>query len=366
MPLVGRFETSFGAELDRDVLLVRVATPDGEGWGECVAPSDPLYSSEYADGAQHVIEHHLLPRVFALPDATAETAEPAMAAVKGHPMAKAAVEMALLDAELRAQGVPLADFLGAERASVPCGVSVGIQPDVETLLESVAGYLAEGYVRVKLKVAPGWDVDPVRAVRERFGPGLLLQVDANCGYREADIPRLLELDAFDLLLSSSRSRGRPRLAHRARAPGEHADLPGRDDHVGARGAPRDRSRRLLRRQHQAGPRRRAARGAPDPRPVRRRGSARLVRRDARDGHRAGRQRRLRRAAELQVAGRHVSIEPILGARSRDAAPRARAGQPARPARRRARHRDRRRAAGRGDDVRRLVPRRLTPRRRRAG
>jgi O-succinylbenzoate synthase len=200
MPLVGVFQTSFGAEQDRDILLVRVRGDAGEGWGECVAPNDPLYSAEYVEGAQLVLERHLLPRVFALPDVTAETAVAAMAHVKGHPMAKAAVEMALLDAELRARGVSLAEHLGADRDRVPCGVSVGIHPDVPALLAAVEGYLDAGYVRVKLKIAPGWDVDPVRAVRERFGEELLLQVDANCGYVPADIPRLLELDDAGLLL----------------------------------------------------------------------------------------------------------------------------------------------------------------------
>ena len=147
-----------------------------------------------------MLERHLLPRVFALPDVTAETALAAMAPITGHPMAKAAVEMALLDAELRARGVSLGAYLGASRDRVPCGVSVGIHPDVAALLAAVEGYLEQGYVRVKLKVAPGWDVDPVRAVRERFGEELLLQVDANCGYTPADIPRLLELDDAGLLL----------------------------------------------------------------------------------------------------------------------------------------------------------------------
>jgi o-succinylbenzoate synthase len=200
MPLVGRFQTSFGAELDRDILLVRVAGDAGEGWGECVAPGDPLYSAEYADGAQDVLERHLLPRVFALPDVTAEAALAAMAQIKGHPMAKAAVEMALLDAELRARGVSFATHLGAVRDRVRCGVSIGIHADVPALLAAVERYLEQGYVRVKLKIAPGWDVEPVYAVRGRFGDDLLLQVDANCGYTPADIPRLLELDGAGLLL----------------------------------------------------------------------------------------------------------------------------------------------------------------------
>jgi O-succinylbenzoate synthase len=200
MPLVGRFQTSFGAEYERDILLVRAVGADGDGWGECVAPADPLYSPEYTDAAEHVIRHHLLPRLFSLPEVTAETAEAALEPVKGHAMAKAVVEMALLDADLRALGVPLARQLGAVRDRVACGVSVGIQPSIGALLEVVEAYLAEGYLRVKLKIAPGWDLEPAGAVREHFGDELLLQVDANCAYRHSDIERLLRLDAFGLLL----------------------------------------------------------------------------------------------------------------------------------------------------------------------
>lgn len=200
MPLVSPFRTSFGTETDRDVLLVRARADAGDGWGECVAAAEPLYSAEYADGAQHVIRRHLLPRLFALPDVGAHLVGPALAEVKGHPMAKAALEMAVLDAELRAAGVPLGAHLGAVREAVDCGVSVGIMGSIPELLDAVSGYLAQGYRRVKLKIEPGWDVEPVRAVRERFGPDLLLQVDANTAYTLADTPRLARLDPFDLLL----------------------------------------------------------------------------------------------------------------------------------------------------------------------
>ncbi len=200
MPLVAPFRTSFGTETERDVLLVRVRADAGDGWGECVAGAEPLYSSEYVDGAQDVIGRHLLPRLFALPDARAHLVGPALAAVRGHPMAKAALEMAVLDAELRVAGVPLGAHLGAVRDAVDCGVSVGIMGSVAELLDAVAGYVAAGYRRVKLKIEPGWDLEPVRAVRERFGSDLALQVDANAAYTLADARRLAGLDAFDLLL----------------------------------------------------------------------------------------------------------------------------------------------------------------------
>ncbi|MCP2341552.1 o-succinylbenzoate synthase [Actinomadura rupiterrae] len=199
MPLVAPFRTSFGTETARDVLLVRAVTPDAEGWGECVAMDLPLYSPEYADGAADVLRRFLIP---ALPknDADAYAVERALEPFKGHRMAKAALQTAVLDAQLRAAGQPLARYLGADRDRVPCGVSVGIMDSVPELLDAVHGYLDEGYVRIKLKIEPGWDVEPVRAVRERFGDDLLLQVDANAAYTLVDAPRLARLDAFDLLL----------------------------------------------------------------------------------------------------------------------------------------------------------------------
>jgi o-succinylbenzoate synthase len=199
MPLVAPFRTSFGTETSRDILLVRVVTTDGEGWGECVAMNDPLYSPEYVDGAADVLTRFLVPALTALENPDAAAVNLAFSRFKGHPMAKAALETAVLDAELRAYGQPLARYLGATRASVPCGVSVGIHNSIAELLDAVAGYLAEGYLRIKLKIEPGWDIEPVRAVRERFGD-ILLQVDANTAYTLADARHLAGLDPFGLLL----------------------------------------------------------------------------------------------------------------------------------------------------------------------
>lgn len=199
MPLRGAFRTSFGTETSRDILLVRVRTPEAEGWGECVAMAEPLYSPEYVDGAQEVIARFLLPRLFAAGEVAAADVAALLAPVHGHRMAKAAVETAMLDAELRASGTSLAAFLGAERDRVPCGVSVGIAGSIPELLDQVQGYLDQGYRRIKLKIEPGWDVEPVRAVRERFGD-VPLQVDANTAYRLEDTELLAALDPFDLLL----------------------------------------------------------------------------------------------------------------------------------------------------------------------
>jgi O-succinylbenzoate synthase len=119
---------------------------------------------------------------------------------KGHWMSKAAVEMAVLDAELRTCGRSFARELGAVRNRVPCGVSVGIHDSLPALLETVTGYLEAGYVRIKLKIQPGWDLAPVRAVRKQFGDDLLIQVDANTAYTLTDAQHLARLDEFGLLL----------------------------------------------------------------------------------------------------------------------------------------------------------------------
>lgn len=206
MPLVAPFRTSFGTQIARDILLLRVETDQAEGWGECVALADPGYSPEYVEGQADVLRRFFLPALAADQGAAAVARHgaPAVAEVlrpfKGHRMAKGAVEMAVLDAELRASGRSFARELGGVVDRVPSGVSVGILDSVPELLDVVGGYLAEGYVRIKLKIEPGWDVEPVRAVRERFGDDVLLQVDANTAYTLRDARHLARLDPFHLLL----------------------------------------------------------------------------------------------------------------------------------------------------------------------
>ncbi|WP_242492433.1 o-succinylbenzoate synthase [Agromyces binzhouensis] len=249
VPLVRPFETSFGRETAREVLLVHVRTDRGDGWGECVAGRDPFYSGEYVDGAASVIEHYLAPALLRAPvprvvddghvsgvliedpaHATgiwvddreqggasgngvqggaaasiasvplAASVAPALSFVAGHRMAKGALEAAVLDAELRAQGRSMGECFGAVRDWVDCGVSVGIAPTLEELLDEVTGYLEAGYRRIKLKIKPGWDLVPVAAVRELIGRDAMLQVDANTAYTADDIPLLASLDPFDLLL----------------------------------------------------------------------------------------------------------------------------------------------------------------------
>ena len=200
MPLVSPFRTSFGMQTTREALLVHVVTDDAvEGWGECVAKPGPFYSPEYVHSAAYVIERFLLPRLYAQPELTAESVAEVLAPIRGHRMAKAAVEMAVLDAQLTATGMSFGRYLGAVRSRVPAGVSVGIMDSVPRLLDAVDAYLAQGYLRIKLKIEPRWDVDVVRSVRDRFGD-VPLQVDANAAYRLSDAPHLRRLDDFGLLL----------------------------------------------------------------------------------------------------------------------------------------------------------------------
>ncbi|MDH6236094.1 o-succinylbenzoate synthase [Cryobacterium sp. CG_9.6] len=201
MPLVRPFRTSFGQIDHREMTIVRVTTANAEGWAECAAEPQPLYSSEFLDGCDLVIRDHLLPRLRAVGDKlTAEHVAKTLAPVKGHPMSKAVLETAILDAQLKERGVSFGQYLGAVNDTVPSGVSVGIMDSIDGLLDVVGEYLAEGYLRIKLKIEPGWDIEPVRAVRERFGDDILLQVDANTAYSLADARHLALLDPFNLLL----------------------------------------------------------------------------------------------------------------------------------------------------------------------
>jgi o-succinylbenzoate synthase len=198
LPLVAPFRTSYGVESKRHALLVQVLGPDTLGWGECVAEAEPLYTAEFGDGAHQVITRFLLPRLDPA-NVVASSLADIFAPVRGNPMAKGGVEAAVLDAECRLLGQSLSARLGAVRDRVPSGVSVGIHDSIAALLDTVSGYVAEGYLRIKLKIEPGNDVVPVAAVRNRF-PDVALQVDANGAYTLDDAPLLARLDPLDLLL----------------------------------------------------------------------------------------------------------------------------------------------------------------------
>lgn len=203
IPLVRPFRTSFGTERVRDVLLVEAVSSDGiSGWGECVTMSWPGYSYEYGDAAIDVMTQHLLPALVEVADADdPQDVRAAMEVVAGHPMAKNAMSTAMLDVWLRRRGESMGSYLGAVRTHVDCGVSVGIPvtESIDELLDEVGGYIDEGYRRIKLKIQPGWDIDPVRAVREAW-PTIPLQTDANQAYERSDAAHLARLDEYSLLL----------------------------------------------------------------------------------------------------------------------------------------------------------------------
>ena len=198
MPLVRPFTTSFGSQAAREVLLACVDIGDAQGWGECVAMSEPVYNAEYVDGVEHVLVHHLVPRLMAVDNFEIDDVGSILRPVIGHHMAKATIETALLDAWLRSQQRSLAQYLGAIKDRVLCGVSVGIAPTIDALLDEVAEYRQQGYRRIKLKIQPGWDVEPVRHVRALIGPDMPLTVDANRAYDRNTMHALHALDEFDL------------------------------------------------------------------------------------------------------------------------------------------------------------------------
>jgi O-succinylbenzoate synthase len=188
MPLRRPFRTSFGVSTDKEAVLVRALGADGtEGWGECVAMEAPLYSGEWNDGAWLVLREFLAPAALG----------GRHAGLRGHPMATAALDAALLDLRLRSEGVSLSTHLGGVRNRIPCGVSVGIEEDLDDLLGLVKGFVDAGYRRVKLKIEPEKDVEVVRAVREAF-PEIPLSVDANAAYTPDTADAILELDQLGL------------------------------------------------------------------------------------------------------------------------------------------------------------------------
>lgn len=200
IPRVSAFRTSLGVQRNHAGLLVRVESDDGVGWGECVAEGDPSYSPEYVGGAVGIMREFLVPRLLAERETKPQDVAELLADYRGHPMAKSALEMAVLDGQLRAWGVSASDYLGGTRSEVPAGVSVSIADDIDSLLNEVAEHLEAGYRRIKLKIEPGWDIEPVRAVRERFGDSVLLQVDANTAYGRGDERVFVELDEYNLLM----------------------------------------------------------------------------------------------------------------------------------------------------------------------
>ena len=199
LPLVHFFETSFSRGYDKQFILVTLDSGDVRGFGECVADVDPFYSAETNDTAWHIISEFIAPRVIGVDFEHPRDVFPSLKAIRGHNMAKAAVEMAAWDLFARQRGEPLSRVLGGARPRIASGVSVGIQDSLDQLAAKVERELAAGYRRIKIKIKPGWDIDAVRTVRDRFG-SIPLMVDANAAYTLADAGHLAALDAFGLMM----------------------------------------------------------------------------------------------------------------------------------------------------------------------
>jgi O-succinylbenzoate synthase len=193
------FQTSSSRKAHLDHILVRVRLDGVVGWGECASPSDPYYCPETTETCWHILKDFLAPAVLNQEWAGIEELVALYRLVKGNRFARAGLEMACWDATARLAGEPLHACLGGTRGEIFSGVSLGIESRIEVLFEQIDRYLEEGYRRIKLKIAPGWDVDVVRQVRGGY-PDILLQVDANSAYTLDDLPTLQALDEFDLLL----------------------------------------------------------------------------------------------------------------------------------------------------------------------
>ncbi len=200
LPLIHFFETSFGRTTERRIILVRVRDRDGaEGWGECTAGEGPFYSEEWTDTAWDTLREFLAPMVAGTRIEKADNVFQLMKAVRGHRMAKAAIENACWDLEAKLAGLPLWNYLGGTQREIPCGVSIGIQDTPQILLEKIEKEVAAGYQRIKIKIKPGWDVKIVERVRKQF-PDLRLMSDANSAYTLADVSLFKELDRFNLMM----------------------------------------------------------------------------------------------------------------------------------------------------------------------
>lgn len=199
MPLQTAFKTSFGSTLERECILLEARSEGLVGYGECVADRDPGYSYETAGTAWHILSDFLIPEILNKEFNSPEDLQSSISHIRGHPMAKAGLEMTLWDLFGRRDGRSLQELIAGDGESVNVGVSVGIQEDQTSLIKTVETYLHEGYERVKLKIMPGRDVADVLAVRSAF-PDLNLQVDANSAYDLESAKTLIRLDEMDLLM----------------------------------------------------------------------------------------------------------------------------------------------------------------------
>jgi o-succinylbenzoate synthase len=199
MPLVSAFETSFGATEQRRILLVEVEGEGATGWGEVTAGEKPFYNEESTETAWYILKNFAIPKALETPLASASEAAARWANIRGHQMATGGLEAALWDWEAKLAGQPLYTLVGGGHREIPCGVSIGIKPTVDELLDTIQKEVSAGYQRIKIKIKPGWDIDVLDKVRQRF-PRLKLMADANSAYTLADQAHLKVLDRFYLMM----------------------------------------------------------------------------------------------------------------------------------------------------------------------
>ncbi len=227
MPLVHFFETSFSRTYARDIILVEAQGEGTSGWGEVTAGENPFYNEEWTDSAWPILRDYAVPRVLGQDLKSAGDVDPLTRHIRGHKMARGGLETAIWDLEARLGGVPLWKQIGGgARREIPCGVSIGIQDSVEQLIEKIAHELADGYQRIKMKIKPGWDVDVIRKVRERFSRD---QADGGCEFGVHAEGRRPPGAAGRVLPDDDRAAAEPRRHHRPRgaaSPPENAHLPG--------------------------------------------------------------------------------------------------------------------------------------------
>ena len=199
MPLIAPFETSFGRAVEREAVIIEIRSEGLTGYGECVASDNPGYNYETVTTAMHILKDFITPLILGKDIKDALDFQERMVSIRGHHLAKAGVEMALWDLIGKREGKSLKQLFGGVRDKVEVGVSVGIQATPEKLVETVTGFVNDGYARVKIKIKPGKDVADSQAVRKAF-PNIRLQVDANSAYSMDDADRLKPLDDLNLLL----------------------------------------------------------------------------------------------------------------------------------------------------------------------
>ncbi|MDP3150855.1 MAG: o-succinylbenzoate synthase [Ignavibacteria bacterium] len=199
MELVTPFVTSMGTEKEEEHIIIKVDGDGITGWGECVAAANPFYTYETVQTAWHILSDFLIPGIIGKNFNTVDEAISSWRKVRGHNMAKAGLEAALWDKLAKSKNISLSKMLGGVKEKIDVGVSIGIQSSDNELIKKVEGYLEEGYKRIKIKIAPGNDIQPVKALRKEF-PNILLQVDANSAYTLKDVKIFKAMEEFNLLM----------------------------------------------------------------------------------------------------------------------------------------------------------------------